>query len=52
MFAGLRVDVLLVLDTHIQFTKSFDCHEVPLSDFGGHSVIRIFGYQDDDMIMT
>ena len=35
MFAGLWVDVLLVLDTHIQLTKSFDCHWFHSQTLGG-----------------
>jgi hypothetical protein len=35
MFAGLWLDVLLVLDTHIQLTKSFDCHWFHSPTLGG-----------------
>ena len=37
--------------THTAY-KVFRLSLIPLSDFGGHSVIHIFGYQDDDMIMS
>ena len=37
--------------THTAY-KVFRLSLVPLSDFGGHFVIHIFGYRDDDMIMT
>ena len=35
MFAGLRLDVLLVFDTHIQLTKSIDCHWFHSQTLGG-----------------
>ena len=35
MFAGLRLDVLLVLDTHMQLTKSIDCHWFRSQTLGG-----------------
>ena len=35
MFAGLRLDVLLVLDTHMQLTKSIDCHWFHSQTLGG-----------------
>ena len=37
--------------THTAY-KVYRLSLVPLSDFGGHSVIHIFGYRNDDMIMT
>ena len=37
--------------THTAY-KVYRLSLVPLSDFGGHSVIHIFGYQDDIMIMS
>ena len=35
MVAGLRLDVLLVLDTHMQLTKSIDCHWFHSQTLGG-----------------
>jgi hypothetical protein len=35
MFAGLLLDVLLVLDTHIQLTKSIECHWFRSQTLGG-----------------
>ena len=35
MFAGLRLDVILVLDTHMKLTKSIDCHWFHSPTLGG-----------------
>ena len=35
MFAGFRLDVLLVLDTHMQLTKSIDCQWFHSPTLGG-----------------
>jgi hypothetical protein len=52
VFAGFRLDVLLVLDTHMKLTKSIGCHWFQHSYFGGHSVTHDFGHHDDVLMMV
>ena len=35
LFAGFRLGALLVSNTHMQFTKYFDCHKLWLHILGG-----------------